>query len=70
MRPFVDRIVQIQRSAKFETMGCTKAYCPLARYFVSGSRCAVISTKKKRNGYLVIPFLVDPEGHDPTTFGL
>ena len=42
---FVERTVQIQRSAKFEAMGCTKAYCPLAKYFVSGSRCAVISTK-------------------------
>ena len=28
---FVVRIVQIQRSANFEAMGCTKAYCPLLR---------------------------------------
>ena len=28
---FVVRIVQIQRSANFEAMGCTWAYCPLLR---------------------------------------
>ena len=43
---FVVRVVQIQRSAKFEPMGCTYAYCPLVRYLVSGSRCTTITTKK------------------------
>ena len=28
---FVVKIVQIQRSANFEAMGCTWAYCPLLR---------------------------------------
>jgi hypothetical protein len=38
-------MVQIQRSAKLAAMGCTRAYCPLQTYFVSGSRCAVITSK-------------------------
>ena len=40
---FIDRMVQIQRSANMVSMGCTWAYCPLTTLFVSGSRCAVIS---------------------------
>ena len=38
-------MVQLPRSARLEAMGCTKAYCPLLTYRVSGSKCAAITIK-------------------------
>ena len=56
---FVVRRVQVQRSAKFEAMGCTLAYCPLTRYFVSGSKCTFITTKNDKvallDSFFILP---------------
>ena len=44
---FLDRRLQIQRSAKKMRMGCTLTYCPFAFIFVSGSRCLPYLEKLK-----------------------